>query len=231
MRRFFGLQAMYGHPGFPPHTSEGRALDIGCGDGAFLSFLKHHDWDVRGVEISEAAAARASEVHGVEIHVGPIATADFPEQSFDFVHMSHVIEHLHHPERELSRVGRLLREGGMLYVETPNAESLNARRLGRYWFPWETPRHLHVFSTENLEMVLEATGFEVIRMETHTFRHVYRYADKYRAEELTGRHPGKARIRALAVPKAAWLAGTGRLDAIVHPRNGDIMSCWARRVG
>ena len=77
-------------------------------------------------------AARAS--FGITVHVGPVEEAPIEEGSLDFVHMSHVLEHLDQPVTTLRRVARRRRPGGRLYVETPNVESLGFRWAGHYWF-------------------------------------------------------------------------------------------------
>ena len=48
-----------------------------------------------------------------------------------------------------------------MYVATPDAGALAARVFGRWWWGYEVPRHLVVFSAEGLRRVLGRAGFEV----------------------------------------------------------------------
>lgn len=226
----FRTQATYGFRGFPPFRPGGRALDVGCGSGAFLSFLQRHGWEVCGLEISEDAARRAWDNHRVRVIVGTLDTATLPKQGFDFVHMSHVLEHLHDPVRDLNEIAGLLRPGALLYVETPNAASFNARHCGPYWFPWDTPRHLHVFSPSTLKRALEEASFDVFDQTAFPHPGLYRFEDTYRVEEAVGhRLPQRPQIRWRARPRAAGLAAVRRVDSALHRLNGDILSYWAVR--
>ncbi|HEX3425745.1 MAG TPA: class I SAM-dependent methyltransferase, partial [Acidimicrobiales bacterium] len=68
----------------------GRALDVGCGEGADAVWLARRGWHVTAVDVSEVALSRASQVAedaGVEIewvHSG-LVDADLPAGVFDLV--------------------------------------------------------------------------------------------------------------------------------------------------
>ena len=68
----------------------GRALDVGCGEGADAIWLARNGWDVTALEVSGVALERAAEhatAAGVEIrwvHAGLVEAA-FPSASFDLV--------------------------------------------------------------------------------------------------------------------------------------------------
>ncbi len=56
VRRQFLLKAI------PHFRKNGRLLDIGCGSGQYLYWMKQFGWDVAGVEISSVASERANEL-------------------------------------------------------------------------------------------------------------------------------------------------------------------------
>lgn len=111
--------------GRPP----GRALDVGCGDGDMLAFLWARGWEVRGQDVSPAAAARAA-AKGIEVHQGPLSGAPYEAGSFDVVMLWHVLEHLTEPLEELRRIRGLLAPEGLLVVEVPNNASWTRRLCG-----------------------------------------------------------------------------------------------------
>jgi SAM-dependent methyltransferase len=222
-------RATYGMKGFPDYVPGGRALDVGCGTGVFLSCIRRHGWDVVGVDTSPAAAAAARDLFGITVHVGELENAPFDEQSFDFIHMSHVIEHVSQPVATLHRAAALLRPGGRLYIETPNIDGLASRLSGEYWLHLDSPRHLWLFSHTTLTRALNMCGFSVSGMKARPFS-AFEWEATYRREEHEG-HPCPRRpsIQWRERPRAVILAVVTRAAGQLSPRLGDILSCWAER--
>ena len=220
-------RAAYNQNGFPRWVPGGRALDIGCGSGRFLSLLRRYGWDVVGVDISPAAATAAQAAYGIVVHVGELDQVPLEENSFDFVHMSHVIEHVAHPVATLQRVAALLRPGGRLYIETPNIESIGFRWCRTRWFPLETPRHLWLFSPATLQAALRQAGLSDPVLHTRGFPS-YAWEATYRQEERQGRVLARRPSMELrSLPRAASLASASRLLRWVRPELADILCCWA----
>ena len=149
-----------------PWVGRGRLLDLGCSAGGNLAKFQDHGWDVYGIEFSEVAVAQARERFGDRIHHGTLETAPFKDGFFDVVYLSHTLEHLFNPVATLVRLRQLLQPEGMVVITVPNADSLEARLFGRWWVPWDPPRHLYHFGKETLTKVLEQAGLHVVRMRT-----------------------------------------------------------------
>ena len=138
----------------------GRILDIGCGMGDLLSAVAE-GWEKHGLEVSELAAREASK-HG-NIFLGPLKSAPYREEYFALVVMNHVIEHLEHPDEEISRVRAVLKLQGKLVISTPDFDGAMARRYeGRYRL-LNDRTHISLFSRVSLRHFLEDHGFEVER--------------------------------------------------------------------
>ncbi len=133
---------------------KGRLLDIGCGDGYVLKLAEELGWDAEGVDFDTRAVANAR-CKGLKVRLGQLADQRIPDDSFDLILMSHVIEHVHHPLATLSEIRRVLRAGGTLMLATPNADGWGHRHFGRFWRGIEPPRHLNIFTGANL---LELAG-------------------------------------------------------------------------
>jgi len=98
LTKLFFKGATYGFGDlFPSRIAGGKALEVGCGNGAFLNILKQLGWDVVGADSSPHAARTAKEDFDIDVFVGQLADAPFPEESFDYVHLSHVVEHFYDP--------------------------------------------------------------------------------------------------------------------------------------
>ena len=135
-----------------------RLLDVGCGDGLLLEHLRRLGWDAEGVE-PDADAADAARARGIPVRTGMLEDAGFADGTFAAVTMSHVIEHLAHPQRTLAEIHRVLSPRGTLVVITPNASSALHRAFGRDWFPLDPPRHLLLHSPASLDRLLRDAGF------------------------------------------------------------------------
>lgn len=144
----------------PPWTGQGRYLDVGCGSGGALGVAKALGWKVTGIEVDEAAAAKARR-YTHEIHVGDVLTAPYASAAFDVVTASHVLEHLPDPVATIRRMLDWLAPDGLLIVEVPNAGGLGARVFGKAWSGLELPRHLCQFSPETLTQAVEKAGGRV----------------------------------------------------------------------
>ena len=146
-----------------------RILDVGCGEGRFLSLLRdygHPEWEMVGLEFDETAIARCKE-KGFEAFAERVEDfAERPEQQgrYDGVVMLQLIEHVEDPALICERVRSLLRPGGVFIVETPNLGGLDfAMFRGRWWGHYHFPRHWNLFSRDALVRMLESRGFEIAR--------------------------------------------------------------------
>lgn len=139
----------------------GRFLEIGSARGDVLERLRERGYEVRGVELSRDGSEIAWE-KDLDVFFGTLEEfeADGP---FDLIFMSHVIEHVIDPVETVNRLHGMLGDGGVLYLETPNARSLDARLFGRHWGLIHYPRHLYLFDPTTLRRLLEGAGFSVER--------------------------------------------------------------------
>lgn len=145
---------------------QGKLLDIGSGPGIFLDEARKQGWRVTGLDLSGWAQQYGKEKFGVEIVLGDLSGAGFPEDSFDAVTLLDVIEHVKDPKETLERVHRILKDDGVLYISTPDIESFVSRILGARW--WGINKyHLSYFSKKTLEKLFMAVGFKKLRYSSY----------------------------------------------------------------
>ena len=123
----------------------GRVLDVGCGKGLFLAGLRDQGWQAVGVEMSEVSGKHARSLN-LEVFSKPLEKCGFDQGSFDVVTLFHSLEHMPNPVQLLHHIHNLLRPGGYMVVEVPNAGSWYARAFKGDWFHCDVPRHLFHFS-------------------------------------------------------------------------------------
>jgi 2-polyprenyl-3-methyl-5-hydroxy-6-metoxy-1,4-benzoquinol methylase len=147
-----------------------RILEIGCGEGQLLLALRESfpDAELTGLDFQFHPDHKARlDAAGIRILVGLAENVALPESAFDIIVMNQLIEHLWDVDSVLHTCWRALRPGGILTIETPNADGYD-RDLFRSgaWGLYYYPRHLNLFSHEGLRRVLERDGFAVTR-QTH----------------------------------------------------------------
>jgi 2-polyprenyl-3-methyl-5-hydroxy-6-metoxy-1,4-benzoquinol methylase len=141
-----------------------RALDLGCGAGAFTAVLASAGAKVIGADVAEAALSRARNAHPeLDFRLTPIdGPLPFESHAFEVVWASEVIEHVADTERWLTELLRVLAAGGRLLLTTPNhpRAPLLIHGIERYSEPFGD--HLHLYTRRALRDALQALGFEAI---------------------------------------------------------------------
>jgi 2-polyprenyl-6-hydroxyphenyl methylase/3-demethylubiquinone-9 3-methyltransferase len=103
----------------------GRIVDLGCGGGLLSIPLAADGAEVTGVDLSApslAAARREAARRGLRCGFveADLRATPLPDGAADFVLLSDVLEHIEDPGAALREAGRLLRDGGHLFVNTIN---------------------------------------------------------------------------------------------------------------
>ena len=145
-------------------------LDIGCGNGEFLSALAGDGRRLVAVEPDPNARAVAA-AKGLEVLPG--TAEDLPEalagQRFDLIVMTHVLEHCRDPLRALRNIRDLLSPTGVLYCEVPNCGATYFRTLAQISEMLDVPRHLHFFTRQSLTGLSEKAGLQVFDHNYHGY--------------------------------------------------------------
>lgn len=113
------------------HTAPGPTLDYGCGVGLLSMMLARNGYTVTGVDISEQFISSAKRKFGalpsVAFEVIDGLPLRFPDESFESIVTSSVLEHCTAVDAILLEFRRLLKTNGIVVIETPNMLSPLAR--------------------------------------------------------------------------------------------------------
>jgi len=149
-----------------------RVLDLGCGAGELLAWLKENKKvDSRGVELTSANVQKAI-ARGVSVYQGDMETAleDYPDRAFDYVILSQTLQETRHPLNVLRGMLRIGRHG---IVAFPNLAHWSVR-LSHLWtgrapktdlFPhdWYDSPNIHFLTVLDFEALAAKEKWRVER--------------------------------------------------------------------
>ena len=189
----------------PKHLTHGRIADIGCGSGQFLESAIQLGLEAYGLDFDSVAVEIAKEM-GATVALGGLPDTGLPSSYFDMVTMSHVIEHVHDPLLAMKEVRRILKPGGLIWIATPNMESLGHRSFRRYWRGIEAPRHLVLLNRTSLRRILEAADFENIEEKPCHPQTFWFYKASLKMEQRDKENRNTARISIILTLLSALIA-------------------------
>ena len=140
-------------------------LDVGCATGRLLNHFKKSGWHTAGVELCIESADYGNRKYNVGIIPSTIEKASFSDNSFSFIHASHVIEHVPDPDMFVKEIYRILKPGGAFVCVTPSSASLQACLFRKNWRS-AIPDHLFLFNKRNLAELLGKNGLYVDKVKT-----------------------------------------------------------------
>lgn len=147
-------------------------LDVGAGDGVFVSAARQSGHTVMGVELCSVAAKTVAEEFGVSVLAGDILHDELTFTApIDVVVMHHVFEHLLTPLDYLQAIRKLLQPGGIFVFEIPqqfiNPIDLIYRALGRQRpFNAYSLHHPYFYTVKSIKRLLGLAEYEILSLRT-----------------------------------------------------------------
>jgi len=143
-----------------PASNPGKVLDVGCGCGVFLDLLKKLGWKTCGTDISAKALA-ICESNGHQVCAPGEMLQRFGQESFDWITLDNVLEHIAEPYAVLIQLHQLLRTDGRLTICVPNFGGRDAALFDGFWEMLDPPHHYFHYTASGISMVLRRCGFVV----------------------------------------------------------------------
>ena len=147
--------------------SDSTLVDIGCGNGDFISIAREHGWNVSGAEISGPAVEYGVSKRGLNILQSSLIEFPFESAKFEVATILDVLEHLPNPKSTLKEIYRVLKPGGLLIARVPNTPfqlvkaKIQRLRHGKKFTTMATPLHLNHFNFESLSRMIVEAGFKI----------------------------------------------------------------------
>jgi len=191
----------------------GKILDIGCGNGKYLSKMKNLGWQSFGVEFNDVAV-KACKKNNLDVFQGELKNAHFEPQEMDLVTARHVIEHIPDVNSFFEEVNKVLKPGGLFHLRTPNTNALGRKFFSTNWYANDAPRHLILFSPENLTQRAEQHGFEEVCSYTLSSPKIILNSYDYKTNNTGKPSRKKSLFRLLAKPYVFFSKLLNRGDEI-----------------
>lgn len=137
-----------------------QILDVGCGIGHRLIGLNKYGFkNLVGIEPFIRNDIIYS--NGVKIYKRTIFEH---KGQYDFIMLNHVFEHVEAPFLVFEAILRLLKEGGIIHLSMPVADSFAWRKYKENWVALDPPRHLHIFSEKGLGKLVGKYGYHISKV-------------------------------------------------------------------
>jgi len=137
--------------------SSGKLLDIGAGGGEFVYLAQQMGFESYGVEPSIGYSEYAKREYGCNVTTGEL---DEITGMYDVVTIFHVLEHLPSPVEAFKKLYHLLNQNGMLLVEVPWIETMDASPKNIYF-----KAHIFYFSIDTI-VACASPFFDVVEIDT-----------------------------------------------------------------
>jgi 2-polyprenyl-3-methyl-5-hydroxy-6-metoxy-1,4-benzoquinol methylase len=124
-----------------------KILDVGCGDGSLVKYLKSRGIFADGCDIKDLDFEKDH--------------FSFKKETFDFILLYSVIEHINNTSHLMLEIKRMLKKSGILIIITPNF---------KYCFNsfYDDPTHVKPFTNLGLENMLKIYNFKNILVKPWT---------------------------------------------------------------
>ena len=177
------------------NKSNGKILDIGCGAGDFLQYMKEDHWNINGVDTSN----KARKIANKKLNIKVMDPKDWinNKEKYDVITCWHSLEHVHEPWVYLDKIKKSLTLDGFLIVALPNYQSTDAKIYKEFWAAYDTPRHLYHFTIKSMNKTIKPHGLNIESIYRMNF-------DPFYVSMLSAKHMGKSFMSGLINGFKSW---------------------------
>ncbi len=185
---------------FKKNLKKKKVLDIGCGWGQCILYLKSRGLDCYGLDSADDAIEYCKKKK-LKAEISNLDKLDvFGNIKFDFVIMNNVLEHLRDPVSIIKKIKKILKKNGILFIEVPNdfndfqETGRLANKIKKQWWV-SAPAHLNYFSHDTLTNFLNKNKYIVKKRDSSfPFEIFLLFGDNYVSDRSLGKKCHKKRI-------------------------------------
>lgn len=135
-------------------------LDVGCGLGEFLNRCIQEQHQAVGIEITKSIVDQLVS-EGLEVYFKSLSEFRDTKQRYDWVACIDVIEHMREPLATIEALADLVKEQGLLIIQTPNGDAIAANGKNAYGL-YVDQEHLNYFRPDQLIRLFECHGLSLV---------------------------------------------------------------------
>ena len=149
---------------------KGRLLDIGCGLGLFVKDASERGWEAQGIDLDKDLIEYGKKKFHLDLICARLEEANFPDGFFDVITMFNLLDHIGEPLTFLKEAERVLKPGGVVYLNLHDAGGWKAKKFKENWSAYCPPGHLYYYNLKTLEAMLHKIGLKFFRVPGVNFK-------------------------------------------------------------
>ncbi len=144
-------------------------LDVGCGSHApsiakkSFPLCVYHGVDLKIYRNSAADMELIDKFYDIDLNNDYNKLESLPDDYYDLIYMSHIIEHLWDGLAVLKILTKKLKKGGTIYIEFPSTRSLSLPSMQETLNFCDDDTHVRVYSVREISNLLLAGEMHIIK--------------------------------------------------------------------
>jgi SAM-dependent methyltransferase len=150
-------------------NNNGNFLDIGSGLGLGLAYAQKLGFKLYATEFDQNAIDFINTNFDADCFLGDLKNAKYPNNFFDLIHVSHVIEHVTDLDEFITEIKRVLKKDGFVCIGTPDSSSFLYKLYNNLMFlNFKVPKiidgieHTFIFSNKLLSNFAHKYNFKIV---------------------------------------------------------------------
>lgn len=158
-------------------SKDATILDYGCGNGYYSFLLSELSFNNIFAFDFDENTRKSFEYSSIKFTTSEL---EISSKKYDIILLNHVIEHIVNPKELLQKLYLLLNDGGIIYLRTPNNNSICSSVFRNLWRGWETPRHLNIFSYNSFNILLKDYSKSQLKTSNQMFLGIFMASFNYK---------------------------------------------------
>ena len=144
-----------------PKKDNLKVLEVGCGPGALLSAAKKRGWQEYGIE-PFVKSYKLAKKKKLNVANKLLKDTKYPPNYFDLIIAIEVIEHFDNPLEEFKQMKRILKEDGVIIVQTANVDSIKfkIKKSKSHYIYYD---HLCYYSPKTMKNMLNKLDMKIVK--------------------------------------------------------------------
>ena len=152
-------------------------LDVGCGDGKFLSILKKGGFkDLTGMDLF---IDEENMLEGIKIYKSSLENFK-PGRKYDLITSNHSFEHMDNQLENLKCFENLVKDDGIIVIRIPVKSKPVWKKYGVNWVQIDAPRHFFLHTVDSFKILCGKTNLIIADIIFDSYDEIFINCEKYK---------------------------------------------------